>query len=329
MTGSDDLMHLAGEGYLPADVDVTGGAVSLARLAHSGFREVWYGDTAAEKTAENIRRIPFQSFIDQFADRRSGERLRLIAHTSRCGSTLLANLLGLRPSTMVLKEPDFITVPAREIVLAADAAGARKFSSLLRALVNFTCHAASAAGRAPVIKISSWTTPVLIGELHGDASWLFLWREPEKVVASNRAKHPSWGKGTEEGRAAARLTGVAGIEPGSVEFYARTWDGIVGAFLAADGLGHRRTLRYRDLADDKETALLSAESWFGLTRAGALPEDFDQEVRRYSKGSGREVFEPAGTHLRDPLDPAEADRVRAVTGPALTALLGAGDHRLF
>lgn len=330
MPAAESLADLASQGYLPTDIDAATGVVSLTRLAHAGFQEVWYDDTVAGADKADTRTIAVSEFVEQFAERREDERLNLVAHTSRCGSTLLANLLRLRPTTMVLKEPDFVTIPVRQSVLARDAAGTRTWDSLLTAVLNFSCHAASEAGRELVIKLTSWTTPIVMANVQGsgNTTWLFSWREPEPVVASNRATHPSWGKDTENGRAARLLTGVADIATGSVEFYANTWRRIVDSFLSADRDLRWRALEYQALTRAKADSLLAAENWFDLSRTAELPDDFDQESRRYSKGSRTEVFEPVQTHFRDPLEPWETRTVRAITQETLEALRQTKDHGL-
>jgi hypothetical protein len=328
---TEDLTALAEAGYLPTDLSADQRLVTLHKLAQSQFQQVWYGDTVLEATTTDQQVVPAQAFVEQFGDRRAGEQLRLIAHTSRCGSTLLANLLNLRPSTMVLKEPDFVTVPARRIVLTDSVAEAHHADTLLRALLNFSCHAAAAGGRELVIKLTSWTTPVVLTVLSGstDISWLFLWREPAKVVASNLATHPSWGKDTDDGRAARHLVGLPDTAAGTAEFYARTWRRAVLSFLSAKQELRWRSVEYEQLAVDKATALLAAEDWFDLSPITELPDGFDQESTRYSKGSGRETFEPTGTHLRNQLAQSDAAQVSAITEQALVELREQQHHRLF
>src|SRR5688572_25814056 len=90
----ESMTELAEAGYLPTEVDLDAGTVVLARLADADFREVWYADTTA--TATNRVVVPTAAVTEQFAERVPDEPLRLIAHVSRCGSTLLANLLTLR-----------------------------------------------------------------------------------------------------------------------------------------------------------------------------------------------------------------------------------------
>lgn len=330
MSEDAELVALATEGYLPTDVDPEAGVVTLTKLAHADFHEVWYSDTVAAADPGRTRTVPFQAFTDQFFGRRNNEHLRLIAHTSRCGSTLLANLLTLRPTTMVLKEPDFVTIPAREIALASGDAESREFSALLRALLNYGCHAAALAARQLVVKVTSWTVPVVAATLDRDehTTWLFLWREPEKVAASNIATPSTWGGDTENGRAARRLAGVEDIAAEAPRFYANTWHLIADSFLSADGELTWRALDYQDLVAEMAASLLATERWLDLSPGAELPAEFEQESRRYSKGSRTEAFEPTGTHVRRPLEPRAAAQVVAITRRAHEALRGEVAHRL-
>jgi hypothetical protein len=331
MPSDVNCVELARQGYLPAEINLDDRVVSFAKLADYRFHQAWYSDTVDEIDSGRRYTVPFRAIVEQFADRRDDQHLRLIAHTSRCGSTLLANLLALRPTTMVLKEPDFVTVPAQQIALAAGrSADGQGSQSLLRALLNVSCHAAAAAGRELVVKVTSWTVPVVAEILRHrtNTSWLFLWREPELVVASNLAAPSTWGRDTANGRAARTLAG-APAQDGDVEFYADTWKRIVETFLSSGDDLHWRSLDYQDLASDKEAALLATERWFNIAPGAGLPNEFEQESQRYSKGSIADVFEPSRTHRRSPLKPHEARQVTAITNRALESLRAERDHRLF
>ncbi|MET7737711.1 hypothetical protein ABZT02_41375 [Streptomyces sp. NPDC005402] len=331
MPKNEELADLAEAGYLPTDIDTDTGLVSMGKLAHRDFHEVWYSDTVGAAAPGSSRTVPLASFIEQFADRRGDQPLRLIAHTSRCGSTLLANLLTLRPTTMVLKEPDFVTVPARRIALAADRVESQTFHALLKSLLNYTCYAAVAAGREPVVKITSWTVPIVVASLAKSENnrWLFLWREPEKVVASNMATPSTWGRDTENGSAARRLAGVGDVSADAVRFYATTWCRVVDSFLSAGDDLPWRALEFQDLVQEKKASLLATESWFDLAPTAELPHRFEQESKRYSKGGQAEVFDPAKTHRRSPLEQLAADEVRTITRQALTALREERPRQLF
>lgn len=330
MSTNENLADLAGEGYLPVDVNMDDGVVTFSKLTHASFCESFYSQTVASSATGVSKIIPFHAIVDQFADRRDDEHLRFIAHTSRCGSTLLSNLLSLRPTTMVLKEPDFVTVAAQKIALSSHSSEAEYFDSLMNALLNFSCHAAAASGRELVIKLMSWISPSVLASLSHwtNATWLLVWREPEQVVASNMAKHPSWGRDTDEGRAARRATEIADIAIGSAELYANTWCRIVDSFTSIENGVRWRTLEYEDLTRKKAASFFAVEDWFDLTTDAELPDKFVGESSRYSKGSGAEIFEPTTAHRRAPLGSNEERKVGAITKRALNTLREDKCHQL-
>lgn len=305
------LAELGGAGYLPIKVDLVSSTVTLGRLATNDFRETWYDDTVRARPPDEITTAPARAFLEQGADLIPAAPLRLIGHVSRCGSTLLSNLLGLRSRTLVLKEPDFVTDVVHQIALTPDPADQQTYAALLAGLLVYTCHAANSNERASVIKVTSWTTPVVMTCLQGhvDTTWLLQWREAHEMVASNLSAPPSWGTVSERGRAARRAMRLQPSLTDEVELYTSVWTKVVAAFAEApDGVRYR-TLAYDELVSDKERCLLAVETWFGLP-GGHRPPGYSEESVRYSKGAVGERFDGAGTHRRPDLDHAALRRVQ-------------------
>jgi hypothetical protein len=330
MAVSHGLTELSAAGYLPTAVDLVAGTVTLAPLATADFRETWYDDTVAARLAGATATVAIDSFSDHGGGTAPPAPLRLIAHVSRCGSTLMANLLTLRSTTMVLKEPDFVTDIAHRIALTSSYVERRRCHELLAGLLGYTCRAAGETGRTAVVKVTSWTVPIVMACLDdvSDATWLLQWREPDEVVSSNRADPPSWGGGSERGRAARHAVGIDPFGTDDVELYGSVWTRVVGTFAASSVDVRYRTLAYRRLREDKERSLREVEAWFGIESTG-LPPGYPEESTRYSKGRPAELFDPAGAHRRKNLDTAAAHRVEELTGPAHARLLEGTQHRLF
>lgn len=104
-----------------------------------------------------------------------------IHHASRCGSTLLCQMLARLDEFIVVSEP-----PALDVLLRAELEpGVRQ--AALRGLLAAYGQARCGSERALVIKCDAWN----IGELpllqaaFSDTPWLFLYREPLEIVVSH------------------------------------------------------------------------------------------------------------------------------------------------
>ncbi|NLS27362.1 hypothetical protein S2M10_23570 [Sphingomonas sp. S2M10] len=108
----------------------------------------------------------------------------LVYHMSRCGSTLVAQMLGALPATLALSEPGPFDAAVRLAMTRADLAGPRG-SSLLRAMV-----AALGRRRGGVtqcfLKLDSWHMLAfpLIQAAFPNVPWVYLFREPVEVLVS-------------------------------------------------------------------------------------------------------------------------------------------------
>lgn len=308
------LTQLGAAGYLPVEIDLDAGTVVLGRLATRDFKETWYDDTATGDPPNEVATVDIRSFLSQGADLVPTGPLNLIGHVSRCGSTLLSNLLALRPGTMVLKEPDFVTDVVHRIALTTDPDERHRCAELVAGLLVYTCCAASSNERTAVVKVTSWTTPAVMACLDRrvDTTWLLQWRAAHDVVASNLSTAPSWGASTERGVAARRAVGLNPSPTDGVDLYASVWSEVVTAFARAPDSVRYRTLSYDDLVADKEACLLATEAWFGAG-GGGLPAGYSKESDRYSKGGTGERFDGAGAHRRPELDPAVGRRVEELT----------------
>ncbi|MEV5000507.1 hypothetical protein [Nocardioides sp. LML1-1-1.1] len=311
------LADVSASGLLPIGVDFPAGTVTFARMVDRDFSETWYDDTVRTCRSDTVATLPLRVFLQQSADLPPAAAPRLIGHVSRCGSTLLSNLLALRPTTMVLKEPDFVTDVAHRVALAPRPADRQRHAELLAALLRYTCHVANAHERTCVVKVTSWTTPVVMASLprSAEATWLLQWRQAHAVVASNLASPPGWGEDAQRGGAVRRAVGLPPSSTDGLELYASVWAHVVAAFAGApDGVRYR-ALGYDDFAADKEESLLAAEAWFGLG-GGRRPPGYAEESVRYSKGAVGEQFDRAGDHRRPRLDAPSLSRVEELTAAA-------------
>lgn len=291
-----ELAELSRTGYLPVAVDDSQGNVVLAPVAGFDRRASMFHRGLAGMGELAVRLLPVDRFVGQARGLAPGGRVRMVAHVGRCGSTLLANLLALRPATMVLKEPG--------------ALHPRDDPDLLDALVRYCRTVCVAEGLELVVKPTSWTCPALLDTLGAQADWLLLWRDPAAVVASELDRPPRWAERS------------ASVERGPrIDRYAGVWAKVVQTFLP----GSRppgvevRFLDYARLAADKPGALRAVQTWLALSAPGELPRGFAEEASRYSKSRDTR-FDPGSRHRRRELDPTEAARVAELTAAALAGL---------
>jgi hypothetical protein len=221
-----------------------------------------------------------------------------IFHVSRCGSTLLVNLLGKLDGALVLSEPG----PIDSLIRAGDRLGRSRQVALLRAMV-----AALGQARAPgqdrlFIKFDAWTTPQhdLIREAFPGTPWVFLYRNPVEVLVSALGQ-----------RGVHTMPGVLprtlfGIEEGSFgdEYAAQ----VLGAIYAAGLEAHRRAPGLLvDYAQLPGVAWTAVAAHFGVTPTAAELDRLKTGSTRNPKRNG-EVFE------------GDADAKRAAASDALRAL---------
>ncbi|MEA2212136.1 MAG: hypothetical protein QOF83_2084 [Solirubrobacteraceae bacterium] len=179
------LEPVAPSGWTPIAFNARGPSVRWADLRGLQFGSEPFSDTARRALTQPYRRLwQVDTSPAALADR-TGECAPppvtgLIFHTSRCGSTLVCRLLAQLAATVVLVEPPIID----EILRAEATQGQRR---------RFLGWALSALARPHtpghhrvIIKLDAWSTrdlPVIRGVLP-ETPWVFLYRDPAAVVAS-------------------------------------------------------------------------------------------------------------------------------------------------
>lgn len=147
---------------------------TLTRAFRHPFRVLFQHRTALVDIARDAARVP------------SLPLRGLVLHMSRCGSTLVARMLGALPSTLVLSEPGPVASVLR---LAADPSVPRIGVEQVRGVVAALARRRAPEQEACVIKLDAWSAldlPVL-RRAFPDVPWVFCHREPRAVLASQRA----------------------------------------------------------------------------------------------------------------------------------------------
>jgi hypothetical protein len=175
-----------------------------------------------------------------------GEPTGFVFHMSRCGSTLIAQMLSRLSDTIVLSEPQPLdgVLRLRRARALDDESTARR----LRGMVAALCRPRRGERRS-FVKFHAWHVVdlPLIARTFPATPWVFAFREPRAVMRSQE-KNP--------GAEVVPLTidpRVAGIEAGALasiapmEYCARILAAFCDAALANAGRGRSRFVDYADL----------------------------------------------------------------------------------
>ena len=136
------------------------------------------GDACRHTDLERLREVA------EASPRHPSGWLRVF-HVSRCGSTLVSQMLAAVPTTVVLSE-----VPAVDVILRAPAPEAER-ARRLRWLLGALGHRRLSTERALYVKLACWQIadlPILASAFPG-VPWIFVYREPVEVLASH-AREP-------------------------------------------------------------------------------------------------------------------------------------------
>jgi len=282
---------------------------------------------------DTLRRVRLQPFNRMFRQRTPLADLPAVAaqedvaipdgfifHLSRCGSTLVSQMLASLPGTIVVSEApplDSIVhlVNAHPGVPLADRA------HLLRAIVGALGRDRTGDRRHYVVKLDSWHALALplFRAAFPDTPWIFLYREPVEILVS-QMRMP--GIQAVPGVMPVDVYGIAdGDKISSEEYCARVFERTCSAILDHAGLGGGRLINYASLPGAVEDEILSH---FGIetdaagreamaaasgrdAKAPSVPFIGDTEVKQ--KEATEAVRAAAAAHLAEPYLRLEAMRL--------------------
>lgn len=230
-----------------------------------------------------------------------------VFHLSRCGSTLVSNILSVPANCLVLSEPFIVSLllmtPEESLPLELRA-------NILRALVSVLGRRQSANQKHLFLKFTSWNVLYLdfIKKVYPEVPWIFLYRHPLEVAVSNLKDQMAW---SEAKNAPGLIQQHLGISDASKlnaeEFYARA----LGKYghAALSGLdSNARLVSYRDLTESFIPGLLSffkieatAEELQRMKRCFQFHSKDATKTRRHVDDSHKKVS-IAPAHLKEMVD---------------------------
>ncbi|RZM35261.1 MAG: sulfotransferase [Sphingomonas sp.] len=257
--------------WLPVAV-VDGAAGPVVEWLHFAGRRLT--DPFFEDAVRRARRVPLNQVcpvltpLARFAETMPTDAAftpsGLVFHLSRCGSTLVAQMLAAVPGHVVASEP----APLDAIIQRAasgEASGRRVAVAQLRAMVAALLRDRHGDRRNGVVKLDCWhmLTWDVLAEAFPDAPFLFLYRDPVEVLVSH-ARRP--GSQTVPGLI-PHLADDSDLAADPAVFGARLLGRIAHAASDAVGAGRAIALRYESLP----------EAFFDriLTHFGIVADDAD------------------------------------------------------
>lgn len=172
--------------WFPLTAGIVDGEVTLAwrDMADIAFTDSFFENTLArqQRDARRVCHTPATA-LDQFNDVPAPDAF--VFHVSRCGSTLLTQLLASLPHCIVMSEPPIIDSVLR---LHHDQGAPDGTVALLRQVIRAMGQRRTGQEQHLVIKFDCWHihSLELLRAAFPDTPCLFLYREPQAVLASHQ-----------------------------------------------------------------------------------------------------------------------------------------------
>jgi hypothetical protein len=195
------------QGWTPTAVDWAGARTAIRWYFTEG---VEFTDPFFDQTIDRCLRDPFRLLfwretgfeeLAEFACANPGLRpAGFIFHMSRCGSTLLTQMLAGLPAALVMSEPPTIDALLR----SRSARSENELADWLRWMVSALGQPRRVGQQALVVKLDAWAILgfPMIRRAFPDAACVFVYRDPVEVLVSqldHRGAHmipgifpPSW-----------------------------------------------------------------------------------------------------------------------------------------
>jgi hypothetical protein len=282
------------KGWLPVDAVVVDGrpGVQWMNMSDVSLAEPFFQQTVDRVKAENQNRdevfTEFDVLLQVEKELDSVPPTGFIFHSSRCGSTLMANACSAVKDSIVLSEANVIDkLVARFITDADDGVKETLYSVFLRGAVHALGQKRTGREQHLFVKFAccSFAQIERIRRIWPRVPWIFLYRDPVETIVSNLSDVPSWLM-DQDLRVLASIVGASPAElteMGLEERCARTIGSLYGkAQRLANGAA--LLLNYRQLSMPVISSVLS---YFNVNPSAEEMETIAGRSRIYSKETSR------------------------------------------
>lgn len=291
---------------MPVDAVVVNGRPGLTWIDMSGvsLTKPFFQQTVDKAKAEHRRELftEFDTLLQLEKQFDSVFPSGFIFHSSRCGSTLLANACRALDGAIVLSEPPAVDKLIARFITDIDEHHTKStlYSVFLRAVVSALGQKRAGNERHLFIKFACCSVSQIehVRRIWPNVPWVFLYRDPVETIVSNMQNLPTWLQDHDH-RVLGSITGtstedVAQMSP--EELCARS----IGSFFKTAHAAHRVAndrallLNYNQLLNYTQldlTEIANVLEFFGTRPAAAEMHNIGRQSQKYSKSaSGERAF---------------------------------------
>ena len=279
------------QGWLPIDAVVVDGRPGLLWMDMSGVDlvEPFFQQTVDRLRAEQPGReehfTEFDTLVQLEKSFDSIPPTGFIFHSSRCGSTLLANACRAIHHSIVLSEPPAVDKLVARLITDVDNNSTKEllYSIFLRATVAALGQRRTGNNRHLFIKFACCSVSQIerIRRIWPKVPWVFNYRDPVETIVSNMQNLPTWLQ-DEDHRVLAAIVNASNVEVAGMskeELCARS---IAAFYTTAHRVANDRALllNYDQLSPAEVANMLE---FFGVSPTAAEMETIASQSRIYSK----------------------------------------------
>ncbi len=209
------------KGWLPVDAVVVDGRPGLwwMDMSDVSLTEPFFQQTVERAQAENIERgeqfTEFDVLLQLEKTLDSVPPTGFIFHSSRCGSTLVANACRAITNSIVLSEANAIDKLVARFITDAPEGTVKEslYSVFLRGVVHALGQRRTESEQHLFVKFAccSFAQTARITRIWPNVPWVFLYRDPVETIVSNMSNLPPWLLDNDR-RVLASITGASSEE---------------------------------------------------------------------------------------------------------------------
>jgi len=285
-------------GWMPVDAVVKNGRPGLAWL---DMPDVQLTEPFFQQTVDRVRTAhpdreerftEFDALVQLEKTFASVAPTGFIFHSSRCGSTLLANACRAITDAIVLSEPPAVDKLVARFITDADDHGTKEnlYSIFLRATVNALAQRRTGQERHLFVKFACCSVSQIdrLRRIWPNVPAVFLYRDPVETIVSNMQNRPAWLMDRDRRILASiiRCAPCAIANMSAEELCARS---IASFYTTAHRVANDRTLllNYHQLS---LAEISNALQFFGVRPAATEMETIARQSKTYSKSTAARAF---------------------------------------